>query len=98
MDAVRRVSRSPERNIVFTHLTIQAPLIGANCVHTVPCSKEIHGRDVSGIRNAGQIQTVLPFGESDCSDRKPSGDDAPMTDIELYAKSTNLLNGISRKR
>lgn len=46
----------------------------------------------------GQIQTVLPSGESDCSDRKPSGDDARMTDIEPYAKSMNLLNGISRKR
>ena len=70
----------------------------ADRVHTVRYSKAIRGCDRSGIRNAGQIRTVLPFGERDCSDRKPSGDDARMTGIELYAKSMNLLNGISRKR
>jgi len=70
----------------------------ADRVHPVPCSKAIRGCNGSGIRNAGQIQTVLPSSERDCSDRKPIGDDARMTDIEPYAKSMNLLNGISRKR
>ena len=98
VDAVRGVGRTPERDVFRAHMAIEAARVGQHRVDAVPGGQPVLGRDLSGLRQRGEVEAVLALRQRTRSNRQTGGNDQGQVHGVVHAKSTDRLNGISRRR